>query len=75
LGKRGAIMIIPKHIGLIMDGNGRWAQQRGLTRSAGHKAGLEHIPEVLEICRSFGIQIVSAYAWSTENWVRPKELG
>jgi undecaprenyl diphosphate synthase len=66
------MMMIPKHIGLIMDGNGRWAQQRGLTRSAGHKAGLEHIPEVLEICHSFGIQIVSAYAWSTENWVRPR---
>lgn len=65
-------MIIPKHIGLIMDGNGRWAQQRSLTRSAGHKAGFEHIPEVLEICHNFGIQIVSAYAWSTENWIRPK---
>ncbi len=69
-------MIIPRHIGLIMDGNGRWAQQRGLSRSAGHKAGFEHIPHVLEICHALGIQIVSAYAWSTENWNRPKaEVG
>ncbi len=69
-------MIVPKHIGLIMDGNGRWAQQRGLSRSAGHKAGFEHIPPVLEICHDLGIQIVSAYAWSTENWNRPKaEVG
>jgi undecaprenyl diphosphate synthase len=65
-------MIIPNHTGFIMDGNGRWAQQRGLSRSAGHKAGFEHIPDVLEVCRDFGIQVVSAYAWSTENWVRPK---
>jgi undecaprenyl diphosphate synthase len=69
-------MIVPKHIGLIMDGNGRWAQRRGLSRSAGHKAGFEHIPRVLEICHDLGIQIVSAYAWSTENWSRPKaEVG
>jgi len=69
-------MSVPKHIGLIMDGNGRWAQQRGLSRSAGHKAGFENIPRVLEICHELGIQIVSAYAWSTENWNRPKaEVG
>jgi undecaprenyl diphosphate synthase len=69
-------MIAPKHIGLIMDGNGRWGQQRGLSRSAGHKAGFEHIPHVLEICHDIGIEIVSAYAWSTENWDRPKaEVG
>jgi undecaprenyl diphosphate synthase len=69
-------MIVPRHIGLIMDGNGRWAQQRGLSRSAGHKAGFEHIPHVLEICHDLGIPIVSAYAWSTENWNRPKaEVG
>ena len=53
-----------------MDGNGRWARQRGLPRSAGHKAGLEHIPDVLEICHDFGVQVVSAFAWSTENWGR-----
>jgi undecaprenyl diphosphate synthase len=65
-------MVIPKHIGLIMDGNGRWARQRGLSRSEGHKAGFEHIPKVLEACHELGIPIVSAYAWSTENWNRPK---
>ncbi len=65
-------MVIPKHIALIMDGNGRWAQQRGLPRSAGHKAGFEHIPDVLEICRDLGVRVISAYAWSTENWGRPK---
>jgi undecaprenyl diphosphate synthase len=63
---------IPTHVAFIMDGNGRWAQQRGLPRSAGHKAGFEHIPDVLEICHDLGIQIVSAFAWSTENWGRPK---
>ncbi|MCK4316157.1 MAG: di-trans,poly-cis-decaprenylcistransferase [Anaerolineae bacterium] len=66
------MMAVPKHIAFIMDGNGRWAQQRGLPRSAGHKAGLEHIPDVLEICHDLGVQIVSAFAWSTENWKRPK---
>jgi undecaprenyl diphosphate synthase len=65
-------MVVPKHVAFIMDGNGRWAQQRGLPRSAGHKAGFEHIPDVLEICRDLGVRIVSAYAWSTENWGRPK---
>jgi undecaprenyl diphosphate synthase len=65
-------MIIPKHIAFIMDGNGRWAQRRGLPRSAGHRAGFEHISDVLRICHDLGVQIVSAYAWSTENWGRPK---
>jgi len=65
-------MIIPKHVAFIMDGNGRWAQRRGLPRSAGHKAGFEHIPDVLETCHDLGVQIVSAFAWSTENWGRPK---
>ncbi len=66
-------MIIPKHIGLIMDGNRRWAQKRGLSKSDGHKVGFEHIPDVIEVCRDYGIQIVSAYCWSTENWTRPAE--
>jgi undecaprenyl diphosphate synthase len=55
-----------------MDGNGRWAQARGLPRSAGHKAGYEHIPKVLEMCQELGVRVVSGYAWSTENWGRPK---
>ncbi len=65
-------MLVPKHIGFIMDGNGRWATQRGLPRSTGHKAGFEKIPDVLKTCRELGIHVVSGYAWSTENWTRPK---
>ncbi|MBM3236855.1 di-trans,poly-cis-decaprenylcistransferase [Candidatus Poribacteria bacterium] len=64
-------MIVPEHIGFIMDGNGRWARERGLSRNEGHRAGIDHIREVLEICHELGIQIVSAYLWSTENWSRP----
>ncbi len=65
-------MIIPKHIAFIMDGNGRWAQQRGLSRSAGHKAGFECIPKALEACHDLGVRVVSGFAWSTENWNRPE---
>jgi undecaprenyl diphosphate synthase len=64
-------MRIPQHVGFIMDGNGRWAQQRGLPRSAGHRAGLQHIRDVLAICHELGITTVSGYLWSTENWSRP----
>lgn len=66
-------MLTPKHIAFIMDGNGRWATERGWPRSAGHKAGYEHIPDVLEICHELGVEVVSGYAWSTENWGRPKQ--
>lgn len=54
-----------------MDGNGRWAQARGLPRSAGHKAGLDRIQSVLRECFDKGVKIVTAFAWSTENWSRP----
>ena len=64
-------MITPRHIGFIMDGNGRWARKRGLRRSAGHRAGIEHIRVVLKICDDLGIEIASFYVWSTENWTRP----
>lgn len=64
-------MKVPAHIAFIMDGNGRWAQAQGKSRSAGHKAGYEHIPKVLEICQEMGVSYVSGYAWSTENWGRP----
>jgi undecaprenyl diphosphate synthase len=69
------LMLIPKHVAFIMDGNGRWATERGLPRSAGHKAGYEHIPDVLKICYELGVEVVSGYAWSTENWGRPKPEG
>ncbi len=63
---------IPAHIGLIMDGNGRWARQRGLPRLAGHRAGVENIRRVLEASVRFGVEIVTIYAFSTENWGRPR---
>jgi undecaprenyl diphosphate synthase len=56
-------LTIPNHIAFIMDGNGRWAQQRGMPRSAGHKAGFEHIPDVLEACHDFGVQISPTSTW------------
>jgi undecaprenyl diphosphate synthase len=64
---------IPHHVGIIMDGNGRWAQQRGLPRLAGHRAGTENIRRVLTSCVEFGIQILTIYAFSTENWKRPEQ--
>lgn len=65
--------MIPKHIAIIMDGNGRWAQKRGLPRTAGHKVGAETLKKVLMHARQKGIQIVTLYAFSSENWNRPKE--
>ena len=64
-------VIVPRHIGFIMDGNGRWAQKRGLPRAEGHWAGIGHIRQVADICYELGIEVVSAYVWSTENWSRP----
>lgn len=63
---------IPNHIGIIMDGNGRWAKERGLSRSDGHRQGVENLKRVLEACGDFGIKIVTIYAFSTENWKRPR---
>ena len=65
--------IIPTHIAIIMDGNGRWALSRGLPRMAGHRAGTENLRRVIEACIEFGIQYLTIYAFSTENWGRPKE--
>jgi undecaprenyl diphosphate synthase len=64
---------IPKHIAIIMDGNGRWAKQRNLPRSMGHKAGVETIREIVKECNSIGVEYLTLYAFSTENWRRPKE--
>jgi len=64
---------LPKHIAIIMDGNGRWASKRFLPRSAGHKAGAEAMRRTAEICREIGIPIMTVYAFSTENWKRPAE--
>jgi undecaprenyl diphosphate synthase len=62
---------IPNHIGIIMDGNGRWAVARGLPRMAGHRAGTENLRRIIEACIEFGIKYLTIYAFSTENWGRP----
>jgi len=64
---------IPQHVAIIMDGNGRWAQARGLPRLAGHKAGTENLREIIRASIAFGIRILSIYAFSTENWTRSRE--
>jgi len=63
----------PRHVGVIMDGNGRWAQRRGLPRTAGHKAGVEALRAIVKACPDLGIEVITAYAFSTENWTRPKD--
>jgi len=70
---REALSKIPTHIAVIMDGNGRWAAARGLPRLAGHRAGTENLRRVIRACVEFGIQYLTIYAFSTENWGRPKE--
>ncbi len=64
---------VPQHVAIIMDGNGRWALSRGLPRLAGHRAGTENLRRVIEACVEFGIQYLTLYAFSTENWGRPVE--
>jgi len=64
---------IPTHVGIIMDGNGRWALSRGLPRLAGHRAGTENLRHIIEACIEFGIKYLTIYAFSTENWGRPAE--
>lgn len=63
----------PRHLGIIMDGNGRWAQARGLPRTAGHQAGVQTARRITETCANLGIQILTLYIFSTENWCRPVE--
>jgi undecaprenyl diphosphate synthase len=65
--------VIPNHVAIIMDGNGRWALERGLPRLAGHRAGTENLREVIEACTEFGVEYLTIYAFSTENWKRPKD--
>ncbi len=64
---------IPAHVGIIMDGNGRWARARGLPRLAGHRAGVENLRRVLRATVEFGIPVLTIYAFSAENWGRPKD--
>ncbi len=63
---------LPKHIAIIMDGNGRWAKKQGLLRAAGHKRGTRAVREVVEGCAELGVPHLTLYAFSTENWNRPK---
>lgn len=64
---------IPQHIAIIMDGNGRWAKNKGLPRTVGHTNGAKALQRVVEACKKFGVKILTVYAFSTENWDRPKE--
>ena len=64
---------VPQHVAMIMDGNGRWALQRGLPRLAGHKAGTENLRRVIRASVEFGVKYLTIYAFSTENWGRPPE--
>jgi undecaprenyl diphosphate synthase len=64
---------IPLHVGIIMDGNGRWARKRGLPRVMGHKVGVESVRSVIRVARKLGIKYLTLYTFSSENWQRPKE--
>ena len=64
---------IPKHIAIIMDGNGRWAKERGLPRTEGHRAGAESVRDIVEACNVLGVEFLTLYAFSSENWRRPKK--
>jgi undecaprenyl diphosphate synthase len=64
---------IPRHVAIIMDGNGRWAKQRGLPRTAGHRRGIDRIREIIKAADKLGIKYITFFAFSTENWSRPKK--
>ena len=63
---------IPRHVAIIMDGNGRWARQRGLPRIGGHRAGMESVREIVQVSSKLGIEYLTLYAFSSENWLRPR---
>lgn len=63
--------LVPEHVAMIMDGNGRWAEEKGLERSAGHKEGVEAIRRVTISASNLGVKVLTLYAFSTENWTRP----
>ena len=64
---------LPQHVGIIMDGNGRWAKQRGLKRTQGHREGARVFRRICEYANDIGIRYITFYAFSTENWARPPE--
>lgn len=71
--ERPSFEVLPNHLGIIMDGNGRWAKKRGLPRNAGHKQGANVFRTISQECADLGIKYVTFYTFSTENWKRPKE--
>src|SRR3989339_80517 len=64
---------LPRHIAIIMDGNGRWAAKKGLPRTAGHKKGMDTVDRIVTECKNLGIKVLTLYAFSTENWRRPEK--
>ena len=72
-GKKENMPAAPRHIAIIMDGNGRWAKKRGLPRTAGHAAGAESFRRIANYCRTLGVEYLTVYAFSTENWKRSEE--
>ncbi len=72
-GKKVEHSSVPQHIAIIMDGNGRWAKKRGLPRSVGHSQGAKKFKEIARYCNKIGVKYLTVYAFSTENWKRPKE--
>lgn len=64
---------VPAHVAIVMDGNGRWAKERGLPRLAGHRAGVDNLRRIIEACVEYGVQYLTIYAFSTENWERPAD--
>ena len=64
---------VPRHIAIILDGNGRWARRRGLPRTAGHAAGSENFRKIATYCKDIGVEYLTVYAFSTENWKRPED--
>lgn len=67
-----AVTMVPRHVAVIMDGNGRWARERGLPRRKGHEAGAESVRAIIRACRDHGVRYLTLYAFSIENWKRPK---
>ena len=65
--------LMPRHVAVIMDGNGRWAKKRGMPRAFGHRAGVETLEPIIEACGGWGIEALTLFAFSTENWARPKD--
>ena len=71
--KENTVRTLPRHIAIVMDGNGRWAKKRGLPRYAGHVAGAKTFKTIARYCNKIGLEYLTVYAFSTENWKRPKE--